>query len=292
MRENVLSLIFITLLLTQSLAASGGKTITLKPSNITPINPILNEISGLAKVQGRYWGVNDSGGQAQLYGFNRRSFKLINTVSLNKAMNIDWEDLAQDERYLYVADLGNNYALRSTITIYKVAQSDLKTDQLTSQVDAQVINVRYLDKTSFFPQKKHNFDSEALTAVGGQLWLFSKNRKDLKTKLYKIDKNKRNQSLSPVATFDVQGLITAADYNSKTSQLLLLGYSPKSSFGHSFIWRVDVSQGLPQWSSAKRYKIEPAAQWESIKWLSEKQFMLAAEKSYLSAQQVATFRIR
>jgi hypothetical protein len=262
---------------------------TLKARSIVKINPLLHEVSGLAKLKGRYWGINDNGGKAALYGFDEKTLSLKNTIALEGATNIDWEDLAQDAEHLYVADIGNNFALRSSISIYKVASDQLKTDQVNSTVESSVIKVQYADKTSFFPKKKHNFDSEALTVVGDQLWLFSKNRQDLRTKLYKIDKSKQSQSLNPVASFDVQGLITAADYNPETAQLLLLGYSHKSAFGRSFIWQVDVSQGLPQWSTAKRYKIEPFAQWESVKWLSDDEFMIAAEQSGLTSQQVATF---
>ena len=167
----------------------------------------------------------------------------------------------------------------------------MQTSKAKSQVTSTVINVKYADKESIWPQRKHNFDSEALTVVEDELWLFSKNRKDQHTKLYKIDKTQARQSLTPSARFDVQGLITAADYNPQTKQLLLLGYARGTAFGGSFVWRVDVVNNAVQWTSAKRFYIKPFAQWESIKWLGEHEFMIAAEKSRLTPPQIAKFEL-
>ena len=263
----------------------------LKASDITEIDSVVHEVSGLAQLQGRVWAINDNGGYASLYGFDEQSFQLKNTIKLDNAYNIDWEDLAQDDQYLYVADIGNNLALRSSVVIYKVEQSQLQTRKTTSQINSTVINVEYADKQSFWPQRKHNFDSEALTVVDDELWLFSKNRQDQHTKLYKIDKTQARQSLAPRARFDVHGLITAADYNPQTKQLLLLGYAKGTAFGGSFVWRVDVVDKNVQWSSAKRFYIKPFAQWESIKWLGEQEFMIAAEKSRLTPPQIAKFEL-
>ena len=267
------------------------KSQLLKASDITEIDSVVHEVSGLAQLQGRVWAINDNGGYASLYGFDEQSFQLKNTIKLDNAYNIDWEDLAQDDQYLYVADIGNNLALRSSVVIYKVEQSQLQTRKTTSQINSTVINVEYADKQSFWPQRKHNFDSEALTVVDDELWLFSKNRQDQHTKLYKIDKTQARQSLAPSARFDVQGLITAADYTPQTKQLLLLGYAKGTAFGGSFVWRVDVVDKNVQWSSAKRFYIKPFAQWESIKWLGEQEFMIAAEKSRLTPPQIAKFEL-
>ena len=87
------------------------------------------------------------------------------------------------------------------------------------------------------------------------------------------------------------GLITAADYSAVASKLLLLGYSKRSVFGHSFVWVVDVKDDMPNWRSAIKYKLFPYAQWESIKWQTGKRFLVAAEESALSEQKIAQFAL-
>ncbi len=278
--------------------AHSKNIVSLRSSQLQVLDPQLHEISGLAETDAYYWGVNDSGGKAVLYGFDKKTAKLAQVIELQGAINIDWEELAQDQQFLYIADSGDNFAMRQSIDIYKVAIQDLALFNNSSnasnvgiarKIASQVIHVKYADKDNFLPQKKHNFDSEALTVVGDKLWLFSKNRQDQQTKLYKIDKQAKQQILAPTASYPVQGLITAADYNAATEQLILLGYSKKSLFGGSFIWVLDVKDDLPLWSSATRYKLKRYAQWESIKWLTKKGFIVAAEKSSLGKQAVAKF---
>jgi len=271
--------------------ASTDNSVTLKAISKNELDPVLKEVSGLAQTENRYWGINDSGGEPALYGINKNNVKRFNVVTVNGAINVDWEDLAQDTQYLYIADSGDNYAMRSALNIYKVSKSKLSKIQENGEIDSERLTLEYAQKDNFIPRKNHNFDSEALSVVNDHLWLFSKNRKDAKTELYIIDKNKEFQKINAVASYDVEGLITAVDYHQHSGQLLLLGYSKKSLFGHSFIWLVDVVNDQLVWDSAVRFKVKPYAQWESIKWISDKRFILGAEKSALSKPQIAEFKL-
>ncbi len=269
---------------------------TLKPQQSIILDTVLNEISGLAVTEQYFWGVNDSGGKAKLYSFDKENGKLAQAVTINNALNIDWEDLAQDKDFIYIGDTGNNFAIRQSIDIYKVSKPALealakKNSSAGLKINSQKLTLKYADKQNILPQRKHNFDSEALVAVEDQLWLFSKNRQDYRTKLYLLDKNLIEQRVSPAASFAVQGLITAADYNTDTKQLLLLGYSKSSGFNGNFIWQLNIVDQLPDWRSAKRFALKPDAQWESIKWLTNQQFMLAAEKSPRGKQTLSIFNL-
>lgn len=267
------------------------KVKTLKAVKTVKLNAVLNEVSGLASSKDLYWGINDSGGEATLYGFDQGTYRLKKRIAIKKAFNLDWEELAEDDHYIYIADTGNNIAMRQSVDIYKVSKNDLNAAVNKESVSSSALQIVYRDKQNYLPQRRHNFDSEALTVVGDQLWLFSKNRKDFQTKLYRVSKHESKQTLSPVASFPVGGLITAADYNPKSQQLLLLGYSKKSAFGHSFIWLVDVKDQNLDWQSAVRYIVEPYAQWESIVWKGDNQFVLAAENSRLTSQMAAVFKL-
>ncbi|MEH6445405.1 MAG: hypothetical protein V7784_16035 [Oceanospirillaceae bacterium] len=289
------SIVFAAVVSFQQAIASEANTKvkvkTLKAIKKVQLNAELNEVSGLASTRDLYWGINDSGGEAILYGFDQNTYKLKKRIAINNAFNLDWEELAEDDNYIYIADTGNNIAIRQSADIYIVAKNDLNAASNTASVSSSAMQIVYADKQNYLPQRKHNFDSEALTVVGNELWLFSKNRKDFQTKLYRVNKHKAEQTLSPEESFPVEGLITAADYNAKSQQLLLLGYSKKSAFGHSFIWRIDVRAQNLDWQSAVRYTIKPYAQWESIVWKGDKQFVLGAENSGLTTQMVAEFKL-
>lgn len=275
-----------------TLAIAGNtKNKSLVAINQSALDPVFKEISGLASTDQKYWAINDSGGRAALYSFDKKERALKNVVSIDTASNIDWEDLAQDSKFIYISDSGDNIALRQSIAIYKIAKTELLKSAVNHSIKSKKLTISYADKNNFLPQKNHNFDSEALTVVNNELWLFSKNRQDQRTKLYKIDKKHKTQIIEPTASYPVDGLITAVDYNHKSQQLIFLGYSKRSIFGHSFVLVVDVEKNLPVWSSAARYQLKPYAQWEAIQWVSDKKFIAAAEKSSLTNQTTAEFKL-
>jgi hypothetical protein len=260
----------------------------------------LDEISGLATTANHFWGNNDSLGESAIYAFDKQSLKLAKIVYIEGATNFDWEELAQDDDFIYIADTGDNIAFRRSVDIYKVAKIDLETImadavlgsiEQRSTVKSVKLKIRYAAKNNFLPTKEHNFDSEALTVVGDSLWLFTKNRLNQQTSLYKLDKKAKEQKISAALELPVQGLITAADYNADNNKLLLLGYSQHSPNWGAFIWVMDVVDQMPVWKSAKRYKIEPYGQWEAIKWISDTQFVTAAEDSRHSKQTLGYFKL-
>jgi len=284
----------------QTQAVSKKKFPKIKAERVDQIAPQLDEISGLATTDNYFWGHNDSLGESAIYAFDKKSLILKKTIYIEGATNFDWEELAQDDDFLYIADTGDNIAFRRSVDIYKVAKTDLEKSitnstqnvaEKSSTVKSTSLKIRYAAKRNFLPTKKHNFDSEALTVVGDHLWLFTKNRLNQQTSLYKLDKKAKEQEVSAVLDLPVQGLITAADYNVDNNKLLLLGYSQHSPNWGAFIWVMNVVDQLPDWQSAKRYKIEPYGQWESIKWISDHHFVAAAEKSRHSKQILGHFKL-
>lgn len=242
----------------------------------------IQETSGLAEKDGLLWTINDSGDKPVLYGLNSMH-QLVKQVNVYGARNIDWESLAQDSDTLYIADCGNNRGKRRVLQIYKVLWDDLNAVASGGKVKATVINISYANRPDKVNPKSHNLDCEALTVVNDELWLFTKNRGDQKTNLYRIDKNAAEQTLSPVAYYPVEGLVTAVDYDHKSKRLAILGYGKNVLFGQSFIWIVPV-ESMPVWEKAKRLKLHPYAQWESVYWQNEGgngRLLLTSERSPL-----------
>jgi len=184
---------------------------------------LIKESSGLIKVDGKLWTINDSGGKAKLYQIDEKSGRIIKKVSIKGAYNHDWEALTYDNNYVYIGDFGNNRGNRRDLKIYKISRSDLKNKK---SIRAKSINFKYSDQKDFRSRpRKHNFDCEAMVAYHGKLYLFSKNWQDHKTRLYELPTTEGTYVAKYRDSFNVQGLITDASINKKLDILLLTSYS-------------------------------------------------------------------
>lgn len=269
--------------------ATGLPTVSVDSS--VKLQSKVTETSGLAAAGGLLWTINDSGDKPRLYGLDPTSGKVERKVRLKGAINYDWEDLAHDDRYLYIADTGNNSGEREVLKIYRIAQDQL--DQKGRQ-SADTIQLRYADYAAQFGGKKsHNVDCEAIARVDDQLWLFTKNRGDQKTRLYKAELTLNDvQVLEPRGEYPVKGLVTAVDFNPQTRELALLEYGYGAAFGQASIWRVPVAEGLPDWNRAQRHLIRESGQWEAILWDSDDGVILTAEGSFFGQARLARIKFK
>ena len=100
------------------------------PSPLEPLGRFdpraIREASGVVKSRrhpGIFWVHNDSGNPPALFAVRRdgtilREFRLA-------VPNVDWEDIAADDRgYLYVGDIGNNGGLLPIRVIYRFDEPD------------------------------------------------------------------------------------------------------------------------------------------------------------------------
>lgn len=186
----------------------------------------LDENSGLLYFDGKIIAHNDSGDKPNLYEIDAHSGEILRTIKISNAFNIDWEDIAQDNEYIYVADSGNNRGNRTNLRIYKVSKKDYLE---SNNVSAEIINYVYSDQKDFRYSSKNNFDAEALISYQDYLLIFSKNRGDQKSKIYKLSKEPITQTAELVNTLDVNGQITGAAYNKRNNDVALCGYSSSLS---------------------------------------------------------------
>lgn len=230
----------------------------------------LEETSGLARRGELLWTHNDSGGKAKIYAIDAEG-QLIKQVGLKGGHNYDWEEMAHDEQYLYLADIGDNFAQRETLKVHRVSWASIDAAPSDGEVDFETIELTIADKPSVTKDKNvHNFDFEALSSVGNELWLFSKDRDDGRSRLYRFDKTPGLKTIKPQADYPVDFLVTAADYNQHSNEFVLLGYQLTWTGMKSFLWRVKRDGDQLNWSTAKRYDLEPDGQWEAAVWDSEK----------------------
>ena len=84
------------------------------------LDNIVNETSGLIFIGEELITHNDSGGENQLYKIDTLNGTTYENKIIPNSSNIDWEDLAKDYNYLYIADFGNNLGNRVDLNIIKI----------------------------------------------------------------------------------------------------------------------------------------------------------------------------
>ena len=94
------------------------------PILIADLPDLLQETSGLLWIDGQLYSHSDEG-PARLFRIDPGSGAIEQTITFIGADNVDWEDLAEDEEYVYVGDFGNNSGNRTDLTIYRIEKADL-----------------------------------------------------------------------------------------------------------------------------------------------------------------------
>lgn len=191
--------------------------------HINPIDDALDETSGLMLWRGLLWSHNDSGGENKIYGMDRKTGMVEMTIEITNAKNVDWEDIAQDDHYIFIAETGNNLGNRTDLKILRILKSNINNDAY-QKIESETISFRYADQTDFTVRNLSNqHDCEALFALNDTLYLFSKDWVNQITKVYTLPNQPGDYVVEAIDSFDVKGLVTAADL-SPDGKLALLGY--------------------------------------------------------------------
>ncbi len=211
------------------------RTLAILPGN-------LNETSGLAPAgDGTVFVHNDSGNPPELYQVNPGDGQIKRTIRISGRRNNDWEELAGDSSFLYIGDFGNNAGRRKDLTILKISRTELA---LRDTVSAGLIQFYYPEQRSFAAGNAHNYDCEAMIAIGDSLYLFTKNRGNLGTDIYRLPKDPGSYPAAHLGHFNTRGLVTAADFlPGARNTLVLLGYETGHIQNKTFLWIASGIEG-------------------------------------------------
>jgi hypothetical protein len=187
-----------------------------------PLPKAVSETSGLIFYNGHLITHNDSGNSAQLFEIDTLTLKIVRTVTVLNAENIDWEDIDQDEHFIYVGDIGNNNGTRKNLTVYKVRKTDY---DRSDTVMAEKIDFKYEDQTDFAKKGYSDWDAEALFIIDGQLFILTKQWQNNGTVAYIIPNSPGSYIAKKLDSLSNVGMITGATYNSDAHLLYLIGYS-------------------------------------------------------------------
>ena len=217
--------------------------VVAKAQNVAPVaekicelkDARINESSGLAASR-KYSASellithNDSGGEPKLFYVNLHG-ETVAEVLLKGATNIDWEDMAITDDWIYVGDIGDNMRKRESVTIYRLREPEFnprKTGQ-KREATCEKMTLKYPDAPC---------DSETLMATrNGEIILISKNGGP--SRFYKTPRafeNNATQTLEKIGEYSFTGK-TASSYLTTGGDLSPSGMSfIVRTYTHAYAW--------------------------------------------------------
>ena len=183
----------------------------------------LSETSGILIWNNRLWTHNDNA-DINIYGLDTLNGNIIQSYKLSGSINNEWEEISQDENYVFLGDFGNNLnGNRVDLRILRISKSSILADSPV----IETINFSYSNQYDFTPAGANNtdFDCEAFIVSADSIFLFTKQWVSNKTSVYSLPKSPGNFTARLRATYDVQGLITGAAYLEAKKLIVLCGYS-------------------------------------------------------------------
>lgn len=220
----------------QSTLFSAGNTIaTVQPTD-------LDEASGLAHSRSNanyLWSHNDSGGDAELFLLNFSGAD-AGRYRLEGASSIDWEDMTisagpdSTQNYIYVGDIGDNRAQRSSATIYRLIEPDLTGFNLPPSVtisDFETIEYIYEDGAR---------DAEALMVDPLTKDIFIVSKREPSNIVYKLPYPQNTASLDTAVRVAIlpYTFITAGDVSADGTEVLLKNYL------NVYYWKKEADENL------------------------------------------------
>lgn len=233
----------------------------------------LPESSGLIFIGDKIVTHNDSGDAPVLYELDTTSLQVIRTVEIQNVTQIDWEDIAQDNNYIYIGDFGNNNGDRRDLAILRVLKSEFLSNTV---VNADRIDFAYEDQEIFITSEQTDWDAEALTVQNDSLLILTKQWINNGTVAYKLPKTPGKYLAKRKDSYDVNGLVTGADYNEETNELYLSAYS---TFLTPFFVKIEEVQTDTIFNGAKtKTSLEIGfAQVESVVNFANNEFYVSSE---------------
>ncbi len=249
----------------------------LKPDGqISPA--LLTECSGLVhslRYNGVFWAHGDGGSGASIVPVTA-SGKLARgwtgAVRVEGCKNNDWEDIALDEKgNLIIADVGNNSGRRKQLMLHFVNEPK---PGAVSVRPTRTLRVHYEDQKGDSP----DYDCEAVFSAGGRIYFLTKHRSDKRTRLYRLDgeSTTRSNPLRLVGSFDVGGMVTAADASPDGKLVAVLTYTTLWVFSY------DRASGSI-FTKSESVRRTPIFAWqaEAVAWEGKDALVIANENGQL-----------
>jgi len=198
------------------------------PANIGPLASLtldatLSETSGLIFLDNRLWTHNDNS-DTRLYALDTLYGRIVQPYPLDGIINTDWEEISQDDNYIYIGDFGNNSGNRKDLKIFRAEKSSV----LNNSAVFDSVCFTYADQVDFTPAAyDSDFDCEAFIVSDDSIFLFTKEWVSNRTSVYSLPKSPGSYTAKRRSSWDVNGLITGAVYLEDKRIIVLTGYSER-----------------------------------------------------------------
>ena len=140
------------------------------------LNPILNEISGIADSKdnpGYLWGQEDSGNPPQLYLINHDG-SVSKKIYLAGITNRDWEDMALFNGQIFIAETGDNAQAYGNYKFYKFREPSATVDTVKN---IETINFSY-------PDGSHDAEAFLIDPTSNDIYILTK--RDNPSKIFRL----------------------------------------------------------------------------------------------------------
>jgi hypothetical protein len=195
----------------------------VSPLTTLSLNELLNETSGLILWDGFLWTHNDDT-DTRIYQLDKNQANIIKQYELKGVVNRDWEEISQDENYIYLGDFGNNGSgNREDLHLLRIEKHSLP----SGNAIIDTIWFSYSDQLDFAaqPPNQTEFDCEAFIVSYDSIYLFTKQWLSGQTSVYSLPKVPGRHLAKSIDHYDIQGLVTGATYMDSLNLLALCGYN-------------------------------------------------------------------
>lgn len=263
--------ILVVLMMASTVAYAEGAPEKIFEVGFEPIR----EMSGLVKskrYEDVYWVHNDSGNKARLFAIDGKG-KVIypgwkdvygeqpvegkaqwQGHSIEIAANVDWEDIAVDDEFIYVAEMGNNGNARRDLGVYVIPELNPRAVAETRSL--KFLPIRFPDQNQF-PGEQWHYDVESIFVFKKKLYFISKHRQpgeitkyERGAVLYRLDTEFTDKFnvLTPVERHEDITFATSADVSPDGNRLAVLSYSQ--------LWIFDKPRWGDRFFSSTSYKLD------------------------------------
>lgn len=193
--------------------------------------PGLSEISGLSRSSkaGVLWSHNDSGDRARIYAIDTRTGNVISQATLKGVNARDFEDITYNRGTIYVGDIGDNFRLRSFISIYRLREPALHGHP---SIRAERFELNY-------PDGRKNSEAIMIDPIFNELFLISKEGR--KAQLFHVPLNKRKGTLKALQMLKViKEPVTGSDISPNGREIIVVGTD------NMFLFTRNQEESVPQ----------------------------------------------
>jgi hypothetical protein len=249
---------------------------------------LLSESSGLIYYSGGLWTHNDSGGLPQIYKIDTITGEIEQTITLANIENVDWEDITQDAKYIYIGDFGNNSGSRQDLTIYRIEKNKIPS-RGDATIRASLILFSYSDQFIFVHGNNHNnYDCEAMISSGDSLYLFSKRWLDHKSMMYVLPKAPGIWVAKKRDSLDAHFLVTGATISHEYNEVSLIGYN-KSTPVILLLYNYSGSNFLKGNKKKILFPGQTGSQTEGIAYSFGRNLFISSERTPICPQRIFRF---